>query len=149
MLDVLVFLKIFCAEVPFDLCFVDADKENQIAYVDLLMSEGLLAPTGTVLVDNTLWYSRVLRPREKQDASTRAVVDFNHHVQRNGQWQVTMLPIRDGITLLQPRRWRGKGTKGPSQILRSGEGCTKRNCFAKRHMTWVHTKYSPNLWCSN
>ncbi|CAK9009322.1 unnamed protein product [Durusdinium trenchii] len=68
---------------PFDLCFIDADKESQIAYVDLL-SEGLISAGGCVVVDNTLWYSRVLRPRGRHDACTKAVVDFNQHVLKDG-----------------------------------------------------------------
>ncbi|CAK9021033.1 O-methyltransferase MdmC [Durusdinium trenchii] len=92
----------FSDEAPFDLCFIDADKESQIAYVDLL-SEGLISAGGCVVVDNTLWYSRVLRPRGRHDACTKAVVDFNQHVLK-GPWHVALLPIRDGLTILQPVR---------------------------------------------
>ena len=54
-----------------------------------------------IVVDNTLWYSRVLRPTSRHDGCTSAVVDFNRHVLRGGHWHVTMLPVRDGITILQ------------------------------------------------
>ena len=87
----------------FDLVYIDADKENQIAYVEALRGQQhrpLLAPRGSVVVDNTLWYSRVLRPSARQDEATKAVVDFNTHVLK-GHWHVTMLPVRDGVTLLQ------------------------------------------------
>ena len=54
-----------------------------------------------IVVDNTLWYSRVLRPSHRHDTSTAAVVQFNEHVLQSGRWHVTMLPVRDGITILQ------------------------------------------------
>ncbi|CAJ1404104.1 unnamed protein product [Effrenium voratum] len=85
---------------PFDICFIDADKENQIAYVELLDDAALLKPGASVLVDNTLWYSRVLRPSDKHDKATAAIAEFNKHV-LGGRWHVAMLPIRDGITILQ------------------------------------------------
>ncbi|CAL1155236.1 unnamed protein product [Cladocopium goreaui] len=92
-------------EEPFDLCFIDADKENQVAYVEELFgaqrSRPLLADDGLIVVDNTLWYSRVLRPSHRHDTSTAAVVQFNEHVLQSGRWHVTMLPVRDGITILQ------------------------------------------------
>eukprot|EP00435_Cladocopium_sp_Y103_P027561 s252_g6.t2 len=92
-------------EEPFDLCFIDADKENQLAYVEELFgaqrSRPLLADGGLIVVDNTLWYSRVLRPSHRHDKSTAAVVQFNEHVLQSGRWHVTMLPVRDGITILQ------------------------------------------------
>lgn len=93
---------------PFDLCFIDADKESQIAYVDMLLgsqaSPPLITEAGSIVVDNTLWYSRVLRPATRHDGTTAAIAAFNEHVLRDERLHVTMLPIRDGLTILQPRR---------------------------------------------
>ena len=66
-------------------------------------------------MDNTLWYSRVLRPTSRHDGCTSAVVDFNRHVLLSGHWHVTMLPVRDGITILQ--RADGKKAEGPVERI--------------------------------
>lgn len=68
-----------------------------------------------IVVDNTLWYSRVLRPTSRHDGCTSAVVDFNQHVLSSGHWHVTMLPVRDGITILQ--RADRKKAEGPVERM--------------------------------
>eukprot|EP00802_Teleaulax_amphioxeia_P019178 Tamp_19401.p1 GENE.Tamp_19401~~Tamp_19401.p1 ORF type:complete len:309 (+),score=64.84 Tamp_19401:97-927(+) len=92
----------------FDFVFIDADKTEQIAYYELLMSHpSLFAPAATgrpctIVVDNTLWYSRVLRsPGDPSDACTKAVKDFTAHVKKDSRSFVTMLPVRDGMTIIQ------------------------------------------------
>ena len=45
---------------PFDLVFIDADKENYARYYEAALSE--LSPRGLIVVDNTLWSGRVLEP---------------------------------------------------------------------------------------
>ncbi len=55
-----------------------------------------------MVVDNTLWYSRVLRPAvADQSAETRSVAAFNAHVRADSRSFVTMLPLRDGVTIIQ------------------------------------------------
>ena len=67
-------------EAPFDLVFIDADKEGQIAYYDLLMESPLLGDGATILVDNTLWFGKVAVPEEQMDSTTAAIHQFNKHV---------------------------------------------------------------------
>ena len=55
-------------EVPFDLVFVDADKENYVAYYEATLP--LLADDGVMIVDNTLWSGRVA-PRSTSRSRTR------------------------------------------------------------------------------
>jgi len=86
---------------PFDFIFIDADKESQIEYYEDILGSGLLANKGVIVVDNTLWYSRVLRPREHQDETDRAVSDFNEHVRDDPRTRTVVLPVRDGLTLIQ------------------------------------------------
>lgn len=38
----------------FDLIFLDANKDGYQAYYDIIMSQQLLAPSGLLVVDNTL-----------------------------------------------------------------------------------------------
>ena len=42
---------------PFDIAFIDADKENLLAYYERVLS--LIRPGGLVLIDNTLWNGSV------------------------------------------------------------------------------------------
>ncbi len=86
---------------------------RQIEYYELLIGDhALFADSGVMLVDNTLWYSRVLRPAaDDQSAETRSVAAFNAHVRADSRSFVTMLPLRDGVTLIQraPRPQSGLG----------------------------------------
>jgi caffeoyl-CoA O-methyltransferase len=80
----------------FDLAFVDADKENYIAYFEALVPR--IAPGGLIVADNVLWSGTVLDPKE---ASDRAIVAFNDHVARDPRVDVVMLPVRDGVSLIR------------------------------------------------
>ncbi len=86
---------------------------RQIEYYELLIGDhALFADSGVMLVDNTLWYSRVLRPAaDDESAETRSVAAFNAHVRADSRSFVTMLPLRDGVTLIQraPRPQSGLG----------------------------------------
>jgi predicted O-methyltransferase YrrM len=60
-------------QVPFDLVFVDADKENNAAYVQWAVD--LSAPGSIIVVDNVVRAGRVLAPGA-DDAQARGVVDM-------------------------------------------------------------------------
>ena len=81
---------------PFDLMFIDADKENYTAYYERSLE--LLAPNGIIAVDNTLWYGHVLNPQSTTD---RAIVAFNEHVNNDPRVENVVLTVRDGITLIR------------------------------------------------
>jgi len=83
---------------PFDLAFIDADKQNYPAYYELCLS--LLRRDGVVAVDNVLWSGRVLNP---QDNETRAIVAFNERVHSDSRVDHVLLPIRDGVMLAVKR----------------------------------------------
>ncbi len=52
-------------EGPFDLVFIDADKENTQAYFDLCMER--VPSGGLILTDNVLWSGKVLDSADKDD----------------------------------------------------------------------------------
>ena len=83
-------------EGPFDLVFIDADKENYIAYYEAALP--LLAPNGVIAVDNVLWMGRVLDPTNESD---HAIVAFNEHVSRDKRAWKVILPLRDGVMLIR------------------------------------------------
>jgi O-methyltransferase len=58
----------------------------------------LIRPGGLIVIDNVLWYGRVLDSREN-DIDTVAIRSFNAMLRADPRVQVTMLPIGDGLTL--------------------------------------------------
>jgi len=80
----------------FDFAFIDADKANYANYFERVLV--LLRPRGLIAVDNVLWSGRVLE-ESSQDADTRAIQAFNEKLKSDERIWLTMLPIRDGLTL--------------------------------------------------
>jgi predicted O-methyltransferase YrrM len=86
---------------PFDLVFIDADKENYITYFDLAFPK--VKPGGYILADNTLWYGRVLAVNAETDRETAGIVKFNNYVQQHKGVENMLLPLRDGITIARKK----------------------------------------------
>jgi len=85
-------------EDTFDLAFIDADKHNYSNYFDLILPK--LRPGGFIMADNVLWSGRVLTPNEK-DKETTGLRNFVAHVANTPEVEQVLLPIRDGIMLIQ------------------------------------------------
>jgi caffeoyl-CoA O-methyltransferase len=49
-------------------------------------------------VDNVLWYGRVIDP-SFDDPDTRAIRAFNKGLKEDNRVWLSMLPVRDGLTL--------------------------------------------------
>lgn len=82
---------------PFDLVFIDADKENYGAYFDLIVEK--VRPGGLILADNVLWKGKVLS--EPQDNKTAVLHRFNQKIQADGRVKNCLLPVRDGLMLIE------------------------------------------------
>lgn len=80
----------------FDFAFIDADKENYEHYYERCLT--LLRPGGLIAVDNVLWSGRVIDAAD-QDVDTRAIRAFNEKLQADDRVWLSLLPIRDGVTL--------------------------------------------------
>ena len=90
------------AENTVDLAFIDADKESYPYYFEKVLS--LLRPGGVMLVDNVLWYGKVMMEEEdKKDPSTKILKEFNDMVALDERVESIILPIRDGITLIRKK----------------------------------------------
>lgn len=87
-------------EAPFDIAFIDADKENVGAYFDACLA--LVRPGGLILVDNVLWSGAVANP-EVNDASTCALRALNARVARDERVDAAMVPICDGLLIARKR----------------------------------------------
>jgi predicted O-methyltransferase YrrM len=80
----------------FDFVFIDADKTNYANYYERALM--LLRPGGLIGVDNVLWYGRVIDPAF-DDPDTRAIRAFNEQIKNDERVWLSMLPVRDGLTL--------------------------------------------------
>ena len=83
---------------PFDLVFIDADKPNYRSYYEAVLP--LLADSGLIVVDNTLWGGRVL-DSEDQSANTLAIRELNDFLAADERVTCVQLPVRDGITIVR------------------------------------------------
>ncbi len=94
---------------PWDVVFIDADKEQNQTYFNLVIPH--VRPGGLVIVDNVLWHGKVLdaylpdatRAPHRLDKETRAVRAFNAAVAQDPRVEVVFLPLRDGLLLLRKR----------------------------------------------
>jgi caffeoyl-CoA O-methyltransferase len=84
---------------PFDLVFIDADKTGYSAYYDAVLPK--LAPTGLIVIDNTLWSGRVMDPAG-DDETSQALAALNDRLAQDDRVVTVQLPIRDGVTLVRP-----------------------------------------------
>lgn len=82
---------------PFDLVWIDADKENYSHYFDLVIDK--VSPGGYILADNVLWSGKVLDV--KPDKDTRAIKGFNEKINTDERVENLLLPVRDGIMMIR------------------------------------------------
>jgi caffeoyl-CoA O-methyltransferase len=85
---------------PFDLVFIDADKQNYVNYYEAVLPK--LAKRGLIVADNTLWSGNVAADEDQSDA-TVALRGFNDRVREDERAVCVMLSVRDGITLIRLR----------------------------------------------
>jgi caffeoyl-CoA O-methyltransferase len=86
-------------EGPFDLVFIDADKQNYVNYFHAALP--LLADRGLIALDNTLWSGRVVDGYDDGSEQTKAFRELNDALVSDARGVVVQLPIRDGVTLFR------------------------------------------------
>jgi predicted O-methyltransferase YrrM len=79
---------------PFDMAFIDADKERVLEYYDRALE--LVRPGGLILVDNVLWDGAVIDPSD-QDEATRALRQLNREAPHDKRAETVLVPMCDGI----------------------------------------------------
>jgi caffeoyl-CoA O-methyltransferase len=84
----------------FDFAFVDADKENNLAYYEKCLE--LLRVGGVVCFDNALWDGRVADPADHAE-STTAIRAVNEKLGKDQRVSVSLVPIGDGVFLARKR----------------------------------------------
>lgn len=84
-------------DLEFDVVFIDADKRNYPAYLDILLPK--LRSGAVILSDNVLWSGKVVEPLNDGDLDTEAIVAYNKRLNEDPRLETVLLPIRDGLTL--------------------------------------------------
>ncbi len=84
-------------DLQFDLVFIDADKENYINYFEMIVPK--MNKGGIILSDNVLWSGKVLEPLQKNDLSTKTLLEYNQLLKNDSRVETVLLPIRDGLTV--------------------------------------------------
>lgn len=94
---------------PFDLVFIDADKENYSLYYDLVFDK--VRTGGIILADNVLWSGKVVKPlgngqtaaQRRAEKDTQNVLHFNRKVNEDPRVEQVLLPVRDGLMMIYKR----------------------------------------------
>ncbi|MDQ6751793.1 MAG: class I SAM-dependent methyltransferase [Actinomycetota bacterium] len=87
-------------EGPFDLVFIDADKQNYVNYYEAVLPK--LGPRGLIVADNTLW-SGAVADESDHEGAVDAIRAFNDRVYADERVRCVMLSVRDGVTLIRRR----------------------------------------------
>ncbi|MEG1572636.1 MAG: O-methyltransferase [Bacteroidales bacterium] len=87
-------------DIDFDLVFLDADKENYLAYYEMILPK--MKSGGVLLADNVLWSGKVW-DESCQDKDTQILRAFNARVHADERVENIILPIRDGISLIRKK----------------------------------------------
>lgn len=83
----------------FDVAFIDADKMAVPVYVEAILTR--LKPRGVIVVDDVLWYGKVLDPQT--DKRALALHAFNESISKDPRVHTTIWPIRHGVHVIQLR----------------------------------------------
>jgi caffeoyl-CoA O-methyltransferase len=86
---------------PFDLIFIDADKQNYSTYFDIVFDK--VRTGGYIIADNVLWSGNVLKPRNEMDEETLAIDNYNKKVIADPRVEQVLLPVRDGLMIVRKK----------------------------------------------
>lgn len=84
------------SEAPFDLCFIDADKEGYPRYLD--WAARFLRPGGLVIADNAFLFGALAEP-DRRSPEARAMDDVHRRLARGGEFRATVLPTGEGLAV--------------------------------------------------
>lgn len=84
----------------FDAIFIDADKTGYAGYIQYGFE--LLRPGGFLMLDNVLWGARVIEPAD-DDEDTVAIRRVNEAMLADDRFDISLVPIGDGLTLARKR----------------------------------------------
>ena len=85
--------------ITFDMAFIDGDKRTYLPTYEMALQ--VVRPGGFILADNTLWDGHVIDPAYDHDPQTQGIETFNDYVARDKRVEKVILPLRDGLTLVE------------------------------------------------
>jgi len=85
----------------YDLIFIDANKSGYMDYLDLSLKR--LNPGGTIIGDNTFLFGNVYGEGQSNmsDKNIEIMKQFNKTMISNPDYIVTMIPSREGMTIIK------------------------------------------------
>ncbi len=83
----------------FDLVFIDAGKNDYAQYYDLVFDK--VRPGGLIIADNVLWSGKVTQ--QVKDRDTQTIHNFNVKIQEDKRVDNLILPLRDGLVIVQKK----------------------------------------------
>lgn len=86
---------------PYDLVFIDADKENYPNYYDRVIEK--TRSGGLIIADNVLWSGRVLEDKDEWTPQTEALADYVTQVHLDPRVEPVLVPLRDGLMVARKK----------------------------------------------
>jgi len=83
-----------------DLVFIDADKTNYLEYFNMIIPN--VRSGAYIIADNVLWSGKVIDDKSS-DEDTEALRVFNNFVSSNKNFEVVLLPVRDGLLIVRKK----------------------------------------------
>lgn len=83
----------------FDLVFIDGDKRQYPEYYEAVFPKVRVG--GYILVDNVLWYDKVITEPKHNDPYTAGIIRLNDIIQNDDRVENVLVPIRDGLTIVR------------------------------------------------
>ncbi|MFR9620282.1 MAG: O-methyltransferase [Rikenellaceae bacterium] len=87
--------------VCYDLVFMDGDKREYPAYLDMLLDRGYVRSGSVIIADNILWSGKVVEPLKHGDRHTAALLEFNRRVVEDDRLENIIVPLRDGLNIIR------------------------------------------------
>lgn len=88
-------------EMQFDMVFIDGDKREYPEYYNLVFDK--VKSGGYILADNILWNGKVVEDVADNDLYTKGIMKFNDMVKSDTRIDKTILPLRDGLTIMRKK----------------------------------------------
>ena len=88
--------------ISFDMAFIDGDKRTYKETYEMTLS--VVREGGFILADNTLWDGHVVDHHYDRDPQTLGIETFNDYVLQDTRVEQVILPLRDGLTLIQKKQ---------------------------------------------
>ena len=95
-LDVLVQIS-----APYDVVYIDADKENYSAYYDCVFDK--VRSGGYIIADNVLWSGKITENPSEMDIETKCLYDYSLKIKADERVENVLFPIRDGLMIARKK----------------------------------------------